>query len=258
MFKEERQREIARIIQESGGVTIAELAQRYGVSEESLRRDLRALERQGLCQRTHGGAIRPQQVNIKPPDDRDFERMPVLDNYREIARAAVERIRENDVVYLTGGSFGYIMLQFLPRSFRFTLVVNCVDVAKQLRGWENIDVYIVGGRMRPNGTAADSLATAFVSSMHFDLCFLTGAGVTAQFGLSNGTDETATFQRAVMKNSRRRILLTPGEKVGRNAFIRVCPVEEFHEIITDWIADEEQLALIREAGVEVSAVVESK
>ena len=55
--------------------------------------------------------------------------------------------------------------------------------------------------MRPSGSLVHSLANAFVSRMHFDLCFLTGAGLTAGFGLSNGTDETAAFQRTVLQNS---------------------------------------------------------
>lgn len=258
MFMEERQREIARAIRENGGATIAELARQYGVSEESIRRDLRMLEKKGLCQRTHGGAICIQQVGVRPPDDREFDQMTVLDNYREIAGEAAQRVRENDTVYLTGGSFGFIMLNFLPRNFHYTLVVNSVDIAKHLRGWENVDVYIAGGKMRRSGTLVDSLATAFVRNVHFDLCFLTGAGVTAEFGLSNTTDETASFQRMVMRNSGRRVLLMPGDKVGRTAFIRVCAAKDFHEMITDWTAEEEQLALIREAGVEVSRVVKPK
>ena len=257
MFIEERHNEISEIINLNGKITISEITGKYGISDESARRDLRLLEQKGICKRTHGGAIRAGQVSVRPPKDRKLDEMPVFDNYREISRTAASMIRENDIVYLTGGSFGYIMISFLPRDIHYTLVVNNVDVAKALRDFDNVDVYIAGGKMRQSGSLVDSFATNFVSQLHFDLCFITGAGVTADFGLSNGTDETATFQRAVIKNSRKKCLLIPSSKVGVDSFVKVCEVEEFDSIITDWDCVEEQISAIEEKGVEVIIVEES-
>ena len=258
MFVEERHHEIAAAIERCGKISIAEITETYEISEESARRDLRLLERQGLCKRTRGGAISLRQVNIRPAEDRDFSQMPVFDQYREIARHAAEMIRKSDVVYLTGGSFGYIMLPFLPRDISYTLVVNSVEMGKELRGFDNVDVYVAGGKMRRSGTLTDTLAAEFVSRIHFDLCFITGAGLTAEFGLSNGTDETAAFQRAVMRNSRKRCLLMPGAKVGVNAFIKVCDAAEFNCVITDWDCTEEQLNELEKVGVETVVVEERK
>lgn len=254
MFMEERHQKIAESIQANGSISIAEIVRDYQISDESARRDLRMLEQKGLCKRTHGGAVRPQQVSVRPPVDRDYSKMPVFDNYREIAREAAKQIREHDIVYLTGGSFGYIMLPFLPKEFPYTIVVNSIDIGKELRAWDNIEVYVTGGKMRPSGSMVDSLATAFVSRIHFDLCFITGAGLTAEFGLSNGTDETASFQRAVIKNSRQKVLLLPSAKIGKDSFIQVCPLDAFHRIITDWDCLEDQVAAIEQAGVTVTVV----
>lgn len=254
MFMEERQREILRCIEQEGKITVAEIVARYEISDESARRDLRMLEQQGLCRRTHGGAIRPLQVGAHPPVDRDFSAMPVFETYDRIAAYAAAQVKEKDTVYLCGGSFGHIMLRHLPREFPFTVVVNQVDVAKELRSWENAAVYIAGGQMRQSGSVTDAMAAAFVSQLHFDLCFLTGAGLTADFGLSNITAETAAFQRAVLKNSRRKLLLMPGGKMGREAFIKVCAAQEFDAVITDWECPPEHLAALRESGTEVIAL----
>lgn len=258
MFIEERHQEISDAIKVNGKITIAEITSKYGISDESARRDLRLLEQKGVCKRTHGGAISIQKISVRPPVERDFEKMPVFDNYREISRVAAGKIRENDTVYLTGGSFGYIMVSFLPRNIHFTVVVNSVDIGKELRSFDNIDVYIVGGKMRQSGSLVDSLANEFVSKLHFDLCFLTGAGLTAEFGLSNGTDETATFQRTVIGNSRKRCLVMPGSKIGVDSFIKVCDVNVFDLIITDWDCVEDQIAAIEEKGVEVTVVERTK
>jgi len=257
MFMEERQREITKYLSENGNVTVSELTEKYGISDESARRDLRMLEQKGICKRTHGGAIIMPQVNVRPPLDRRFEDMPIYPTYRAIAQKAAAMIRENDVVYLTGGSFGYIMLTYMPKEIHYTVVVNTVDLAKELRFFENTDVYVAGGKMRKSGSVVDSMATEFIGRLHFDLCFLTGAGLTAAFGLSNGTDETAAFQRMVLKNSRKRILLMPGKKIGIDSFIKVCEADSFDTIITDWECPEDQIAALVEKDLAVTVVEES-
>ena len=258
MFVEERHQKIVEVIETTGKITVAEIVREYGISDESARRDLRILEQRGVCKRTHGGAIRPQQVSVRPPVNRDFSNMPVFDNYREIARKATEQIREHDVVYLTGGSFGHIMISFLPKEIHYTVVVNSVELGKELRPFENIEVYVTGGKMRRSGSLVDSLATEFVSRIHFDLCFITGAGLTANFGLSNGTDETASFQRAVIRNSRKRCLLIPSSKIGVDSFIKVCDAEVFDAVMTDWDCVEDQITALEEKGINVVIVEEPK
>ena len=105
--------------------------------------------------------------------------------------------------------------------------------------------------MRQSGSVVDSFANDFVSRLHFDLCFITGAGLTADFGLSNGTDETAAFQRTVIKNSRKKCLSLPGTKIGVDSFVKVCDAEVFDCLITDWECVEDQLAALGERGVEI-------
>lgn len=258
MFMEERQQEIADFIKENGKITVSEITEKYGISDESARRDLRLLEQKKLCKRTHGGAIALQQISVRPAIDRDLEKMPVFDNYREISKEAAKLIRPNDIIYLTGGSFGYIMLSFLPKDFHYTVVINNVDIAKALREFENIDVYLVGGKMRQSGSLVDSLANEFISRMHFDLCFITGGGLTIETGLSNGTDETASFQRTVIANSQKCVLLLASHKIGVNSFIKVCDANIFDYIITDWGCSEEHLSAFESEGIYITVVEEPK
>lgn len=112
--------------------------------------------------------------------------------------------------------------------------------------------------MRQSGLLVDSLANEFVSRLHFGLCFITGAGLTAQFGVFNGTDETVAFQRTVIKNSRNRCLVIPGSKIGVDSFIKVCDADVFDFIITDWDCVEEQIAAMEERGVRITVVPEPK
>ena len=92
MFIEERHQEIIDIIKEKGKITVAEIKEKYGISDESARRDLRLLEQNGFCKRTHGGAISLKQVSVRPPVDRDYKGMTVFDNYREISIEAAKEM----------------------------------------------------------------------------------------------------------------------------------------------------------------------
>lgn len=256
MFIEERHQEILKIINEKGRISIGEIQEIFNISVDSARRDLRILEEKSLLKRTHGGAIPLMQVGLIPPRVRDMKNMQVYENYDAIAKKGAEFVKENDIVYLTSSSLGFIMLKYLPRDIKYTLVVNSVTLAEELKYWDNVTVYITGGRMRQHGTASlvDSFATAFIKNMHFDISFMSAGGVDANFGLSNGTDETATFQRTVIENTRKNILLMPNHKIGFKAFIKVCDVNKFDILITDWDTLEDELIKIEEAGVEIIVV----
>lgn len=256
MFIEERHQAILKIVNENGRISIGDIQEKFNVSIDSARRDLRLLEEKGLLKRTHGGAIPLMQVGFMPPRFRDVKNMEICENYDAIAKKGVEFVKENDIVYLTSGSVGFLMLKYLPRDIKYTLVVNSVTLAEELKYWDNVTVYIVGGKMRQHGTASlvDSLATSFVKNMHFDVSLMTAGGVDAGFGVSNGTDETAAFQRTVIENTRRNILLMPNQKIGFKAFIKVCDLNKFDTLITDWDALEEELVKIQETGVDVIVV----
>lgn len=253
MFIEERHQAILDAIKQNGRISIGEIQQKFDVSVDSARRDLRILEEKGLLKRTHGGAIPILPVGFMPPRKRNFDDLEGYDNYAAIAENAASLIQSGDVVYLTGGAFGFLLLKFLPKNISYTLVINSITLANKLTDWDNVTVYVVGGKMRMTDGApvVDSMATAFVKNLHFDLSFITGAGVTASFGLSNSTDETATFQRAVIQNSRQNVLLMPSQKVGVDSFVKVSEIHKFDTLITDWDCVEDELMKIEETGVKV-------
>ena len=253
MFIEERHENILKLLAEEGRITVSDIQKKFGVGFDSARRDLRILEEKGLLKRTHGGAISLHQVGAMPGRYVDTKYPEPYPNYAAIAKKSAELIKENDIVCLTSGSLGFIMLRYLPKTFPFTLVVNSVALADELRFWDNITVYVTGGKMRMHsrGSMVDTLAANFVKNMRFDLNLATGGGYNAEFGLSNGTDETCNFQRTVIEQSRKNIIMIPNQKLGITAFMKVCDANKFDVLITDWDAVEDELAKIEELGVKV-------
>ncbi|MEA4961699.1 DeoR/GlpR family DNA-binding transcription regulator [Lutispora sp.] len=255
MFIEERHQEILKIISENGRISIGEIQEKFGVSVDSARRDLRILEEKSLLKRTHGGAIPIMQVGLHYPRTWNAAQMETIDaNLDAIAKRAVEFIKPNDAVYLTSARVGYLMVKYLPTNIEYTIVTNSIDNASILRSYNNVQVYVAGGKMRSNGRIVDSFAQEFVRNMRFDISFLTGAGFSASFGISNGTAETSAFQRAVAENSRKNIALFPNQKIGHNSFLKDVDAAEFDVLITDWDAVEDELSKIEDLGVEVIVV----
>lgn len=260
MFAEERHTEILKIVSEEGRIKIGDIQRRFNVGLDSARRDLRILEEKGLLKRTHGGAIPLPQVGGNIPRHLDVKSFADANNteavtpdYAAIAKKSAAFIKENYVVYLTSGSIGFVMLRYLPKTFPYTLVVNSVALADELKFWDNITVYITGGKMRMHsrGSMVDTLAADFVKNMHFDLDLMTGGGYDAEFGFSNGSHETANFQSIVIKNSRKNVLMMPSKKIGIKSFIKVCDADKFDILVTDWDAVEDELTKIEELGVKV-------
>ncbi|MCL2773747.1 MAG: DeoR/GlpR family DNA-binding transcription regulator [Oscillospiraceae bacterium] len=265
MFAEERHAEILKTINEEGRISIGDIQRRFSVGLDSARRDLRILEEKGLLKRTHGGAIPLNRIDSYRYMDvkgfADKENPEIYPSYAAVAKKAAEFIKENDIVYLTGASLGFIMLAYLPETFPYTLVVNSVALADELKFWDNVTVYITGGKMRMSSKASmnDALAADFVKNMHFDLNLMTGTGYETDFGFSTDSTETAAFMRTVIQNSRKNVVMVPNQKLGSKGFIKVCDADKFDVLITDWDAVEDELAKIEELGVEfIVAEQESK
>jgi len=255
LYIEERHKEILHIIETVGRISIGDIQQKFGVSLDSARRDLRILEEKGLLKRTHGGAINAMPVRPLSKDwkDRDMRTLTFTDNYLAIAREAANYIKEGDVIFISASSLAFAILQYMPQDFVFTLVITSATLADALKFQENVNVYMTGGKMTHEETAPfeGDFAETFIRNMHFDCCLITGDGFDADFGLSHSHDESAALLRTVLHNSRKTVLMMPKQKIGFKGFIKVCDVNAFDVLITDWDAVPDQLDKIREQGVEV-------
>ena len=250
MFIEERHQEILRILSEKGRISNSEIQETFQISYDSAKRDLRLLEEQGLLKRTHGGAIPARQIGgnaIKnlSPDERVAE---VKENYLAIAKEAVKTIEENDVVYITNASVGFLMAQNIG-AVNCTAVTNSIAIAEELRKKENITVILAGGEMQANGCFYDSFALSVINRLRFDKCFVTSACVSADFGLSIQKSRSVELTNAIINNSKTVYGLYPVEKIGFDSIISICPANKLNYIITDSDSSEDDLVQFEEIGV---------
>jgi DeoR family transcriptional regulator, fructose operon transcriptional repressor len=249
VFSDERRQEILKMLEQNGRVLAKDLACKFELSIDSIRRDLTIMEEQGLLKRTHGGAIPVTNVRkMAEPHSIRYGEGSVYQNV--IAKLAITYIKENQTVFIGGAAIHYVMLKYLPKTFPFTVVTNSVEIAYYLRDLDNIETYVIGGKMKRSGNMTDSLANENARPFMVDLCFATAGGISSK-GLSTATPEVAVFYKTVFDNSRKIVALIEHVKFGTDLFSGMYPLKNLHMIITDEETTEDKIKMIRGHGVEV-------
>ncbi len=250
MFAEERHERILAKVKSSGRVFAKELAEEFQVSIDTIRRDLTTMEENGLLRRTHGGAVPLSKVRRFPMDDR-IRYSEGTEHQNAVARLAVSYIEQGDTLFIGGASIHYILLKYLPIDRNYTVITNSLVIAEKLKPYNNIETYIVCGKVKSEEGIVDALATEFIRTLRIDKAFLTGGGISAKHGLSSSTPEGAIFQRTVAEVSAQTICLANFDKVGTEFFSKTLDLKDLDVLITDWEAPDEEIEKIGQLGVKV-------
>ena len=252
MLIEERQQLILDELSKNKRVIAAELSKSLNVSIDTIRRDLIILEENNLLKRTRGGAVSNDTVKITKPKyftGRDIK--DINPYYDVIAEKACEYIKEAETIYIGGTNIDYLMIKYLPVNIKYTVITNSIITADALRKFENIDVYIMPGKVRGHGNVRDSLTLQFLQNIKIDLALVAGPCISSQFGLSNTSFEAALLQTAIMNSARETIWLIPNTKFGVESLSKIEDIKDISRIITDCEAVEDEVEKIRNQGIDI-------
>jgi len=255
MLIEERHQKIIELLEQKGSIRAREIEEIFSIGFDTARRDLRLLEEKGLLKRTHGGAIPVLQVGHTTPKSytpRDIT--DIRPHYYDIALRAVSLIKEHDVVFLQGGSVGYFMSKNLPRDIEFSVATNSIVIADEIRAYNNITSFVIGGQMTPKGKLRDHFAERMIREMKFDLAFVTAAKYSPEFGMSVQASNSVSIYTAIIESTRRTVGLFPHEKIGLDSILKACEPNDLNVIITDDETCTTVINKILRLGVEVIVV----
>ena len=252
MRRAERLATILERLSENGGVGVAELAMELDASAATVRRDLQLLEEQRLLSRTHGGAVAHGMLYELPLRYRSAR---YGDEKRRIAAAAAERVSEGMVVGLTGGTTTTEVARGLLDRRRLTIVTNSLSIAAELAVRPNLKLVVTGGVARPESyELIGPLAEASLTGLNIDLAIVGVDGISRDAGLTTHHEAEAHTNRALIDRARRALVVADSSKVGQTSFARICEADRVDELITDSVADPDELAGLREAGIAVTTV----
>jgi DeoR/GlpR family transcriptional regulator of sugar metabolism len=241
----ERRQHILATLRRDGKVLASELSSALGVSEDTIRRDLRELSESGLLQRVHGGAL------PRSPAAASFAARQTAAK-QAIARAAVQLVRDGQVIILDGGTTTLQVAQRLPLDLRATVVTNSPPIAIALAEHPQVEVVIVGGRLYKHSLVAIGAgAVEALRAIRADICMLGVCSLHPQEGISVPDLEEAHVKRAMIAGAAEVVALASAEKLGAAAPYIVGPIGDLTHIVTEREVPAEALAPYRAQGVTI-------
>jgi len=243
-----RRDRIAQRLAAGQAVVAATLATEFAVSEDAIRRDLRALAAEGRCRRVYGGAL-PPQPGATPMAVRMDERR---ERKAALARAAVATIEPGEFLFLDSSSTNLALAQCLPPEYALTVATNSVDIAAALLRRQDVHLIMVGGAVDPLvGGCIDATAVLAVGQMNIQRCFLGTCGVLVDTGICTVDAADAAFKRALRAASRRCVAMATNDKLGLLLPHRVTPTREIDHFVVEHDADFAFLKALAKQGTQV-------
>ena len=246
----QRQHEIHMLALGQGSVDVADLARRFAVTTETIRRDLSDLQERRLVRRVHGGAIAVERVGHEPMvDARD---MVNAEEKLRIATVAAAQAPESGAVIIDSGSTGQSLAQVLPVDTDLHVVTNSLMTALTLSRRGLKELTVLGGAVRTNTYAmVDTAARAALLGIAVDVTFISCDGLSFQRGLTTPYREEQEMKRAMIESAGRVVAMVDESKFGNNQMFSFAGLDEIDVLVTDTRVDDDTVALLDGHGLTV-------
>jgi DeoR family fructose operon transcriptional repressor len=249
VYAVERREEIATLVEQEGRSDVAQLASRFGVTPETIRRDLTDLERRRFLRRVHGGAISIHRFRSEPAIAEKAAAM--ADEKAAIGAAAVAFVPEEGSVLIDAGTSTLALARVFPDR-ELTVFTHSVGVAMELAARPALRLYVIGGRLRARTLAnVDDWALRQLSDLRVDVAFVGTNGFSAERGLSTPDPAEAAVKHAICLAAAQTIVLADHTKLDEEAAVRFAAIDEFDVLVSDRGLDETARRALEEADVEV-------
>lgn len=252
MLKIERHSVIDREIRKQGFVLVPDLSALLGCSEETIRRDLKEMEKTGKLVRTHGGAYLMEKYDKGYPIE--LRKSQLQHTKERLAEAAVGLIRENDMIMLDSSTTCLAVAELiLKRGMSVTLITNSMAVCNLFGELNtNVNLICVGGTFRRRTSSfADPNTVEALRRYYADLAFVSCPKVSAEFGLSDNHISEANVRKQMLRSAQKKVLVVDHTKFEGNANILFEGLEGLSLIITDQKLPEEMEDFAARQKIEV-------
>lgn len=246
-----RRRKIVDLVEVRGAVAVRELSQELGVSEATIRRDLRELGDSGAVTRTHGGVVNNASAFVDLPNE---ERMLVRSEEKaRIGRAAIELLAGDEIVFLDAGTTALSVAENAHRKPDCRYVTTCLRIASRLRDQQIRNFYLIGGAyIGVNDSFGGHLAISAIRTLSFDVSFLCCSAIDlARRSISISDEGYSQIQSEVVAATRRNMVVAHHEKLDAYGFIRTASFDDISCLITDGGLDHDRRMRLEGAGMEV-------
>lgn len=247
----ERRAEITRLIETEGSVRVAHLCTRFGVTEETIRRDLETLEKAGVVERTYGGAISPKRISHESP----YQGREQLHRKEKeaIAEAVCDMVGDRETILLDASSTShYVARALMQRKQALTVMTNSLAITQALSGHQGFTVMCTGGTLRETSLSfVGPHAERALRDYHVDKAIISCKGLDVERGFTDSNDLEVEMKKLMLGAANEVFAVVDSSKWGYVGFALIGPVTSVQRVITDGKVNTAQVERVQEQGVEV-------
>ena len=241
---EVRRLRLIELLQGEGQLSVRACSEALGVSEVTIRSDLIALEREGLIQRTWGGAMLRQPGRLEGAFTARLQERRA--EKERIATAAAATICDNDTIFLDASTTAYFIAPQLKARRNLTVITNGMYTALELGANAAITTIVVGGQVRGDtGSLVGTLSEELLSKLHMGKGFFSARGLTLAKGLTESTIAESQLKELVIRHVDQVVAVLDGSKIGVNSLTAFCPAGKIARLITAGVDAERAAAPFR-------------
>lgn len=232
MLAIERRREILARMRIDGKVIVSELARDFEVTEETIRRDLDRLDKEGLLSKTYGGAVAKQTSTLDLPYN--VRESVNVEQKQMIAEKIARLIQDRERIMLDSSSTALYVLRKLKDKKNLTIITNSVKVLIELAEKSDWTVLSTGGVLKQNALSlTGSSAEKMIHSYHVDTAICSCKGLDMQLGVMDSNEQDCLIKQAMLASAERRVLALDSEKFDKKSFVKVCGLQNLDLLVTD-------------------------
>lgn len=250
MLAAERRRVITERIQATGQLVVSALSVEFQVSEETIRRDLEWLEKEGIATRIYGGAVLAGNDRAAPPYS--IRKNTSIEPKVAIARLLSRLVREGDTLMVDESSTAAYAIRALRHLKHLTLITNSLELLREATGQDGWHVISTGGTLKPDVLAhVGPHALRTVGAYHARYAILSCRGINEALGLADSDDEVVQVKQAMIASSDCAILLADHRKFDRSGFVALGKLDMVDKLITDRAPEPQWQERLQRSGVEL-------
>jgi len=248
----QRRLQISELVRQEGSVQVSTLADRFGVSPQTVRKDLRYLAERGVMTRAYGGAIDSGVIGAAPAEPHyEAKRTTHLDEKRRIGARAAALISPGDTIAIDSGTTAIQLAEAVP-DIEITVVTNDFGVLTALASKPSVTIVMLGGELRRRNMAFyGGLTVEALGALHVDKLFLGVDGFDLERGITTHYEPEALLNRKMVEAAQVTICITDSSKFGTVCLHRIMPVTAVNTLITDKGVSEDIVQASRQLGIEL-------
>ena len=239
MLAIERKNEILDKLRAEQRVLVSDLAEYYHVTEETIRRDLDKLEKEGYATKTYGGAILGNST--KTDLSYTIRNKTNVDAKNQIAAIASRLIEDGDHLMLDDSSTSLYLAKKLKEKKGLTVITNSVELVVELSGVEGWTIILTGGRLKPESLALVGDQTQSLRRYHVDKAVMSCKGIDLESGVTDSSE---------FHSQTKRILILDSSKFDKVSFIDIAPLDAFDTVVTNAVPSKAWLDYFADHNIE--------